>query len=395
MNKSNALPLRKLPRPGLPPSRSAGPFRLVWACAVLLSAAAGAQGSTATDPQAQQIAQNGLASTETVEIQRLIKDGQHSQALKLIDEALQKAPDNPQMQFRRGVVLSMLDRKSEALTVFQKLVAEHPEMPAPYNNLAVLHGSLGDYDKARADLESAIRTSPAYATAYQNLGDVYAQLASQAYGKALQLDKTDSSVQPKLALLRELTSGSGASSPGGTLAKRGVPTERTPAPSPVPVPAPAPPQAVVAARPAAPALLPPVIRSASLSASAAVDASAKPPSAAASAGPASKPLVVGVIEPKPAAAVASPVADVEAAVRAWAVAWSRRDLNAYYGAYTPDYAGQSGSRENWEKDRRDRIASRKQIRVEVADLKVTVQGDRATARFKQTYASDALSTRSR
>src|SRR6202007_2501482 len=148
--------------------------------------------------------QAAAPAPEAAEIQRLIKSGQATQALKLIDDALAKNPGDPAMRFRRGVTLSMLDRKAEALQVFQKLVEDHPEMPAPYNNLAVLYGSQGDYDKPRAALEKAIRTNPAYATAYQNLGDVYAQLASQAYSKALQLDKSDTSTPPKLALLREV-----------------------------------------------------------------------------------------------------------------------------------------------------------------------------------------------
>ncbi|MBC7663948.1 MAG: tetratricopeptide repeat protein, partial [Caulobacter sp.] len=148
--------------------------------------------------------QAAAPSPEALEIQRLIKSGQSTQALKLIDDSLAKNPKDPAMRFRRGVTLSMLDRKAEALQVFQKLVEDHPEMPAPYNNLAVPYGSQGDYDKARAALVAAIRTNPQYATAYQNLGDVYAQLASQAYSKALQLDKSDTTVPPKLVLLREL-----------------------------------------------------------------------------------------------------------------------------------------------------------------------------------------------
>ncbi|MDP3708456.1 MAG: hypothetical protein Q8R56_10270, partial [Polaromonas sp.] len=53
-------------------------------------------------------------------------------------------------------------------------------------------------------LEMAIRTNPSYATAHENLGDVYARLASQAYSKALQLDSGNTGVQPKLALIRQL-----------------------------------------------------------------------------------------------------------------------------------------------------------------------------------------------
>jgi Flp pilus assembly protein TadD len=100
-------------------------------------------------------AQGAALSAETLEIQRLNKSGQSTQALKLIDESLAKNPKDPAMRFRRGVTLSMLDRKAEALQVFQKLVEDHPEMPAPYNNLAVLYGSQGDYDKARAALVAA------------------------------------------------------------------------------------------------------------------------------------------------------------------------------------------------------------------------------------------------
>ena len=55
----------------------------------------------------------------------------------------------------------------------------------------------------------AIRTHPSYAIAYENLGDVYAKLASQAYDKALQLDNSNSTTQNKLALIRDLITTSG------------------------------------------------------------------------------------------------------------------------------------------------------------------------------------------
>jgi ketosteroid isomerase-like protein len=99
--------------------------------------------------------------------------------------------------------------------------------------------------------------------------------------------------------------------------------------------------------------------------------------------------------PPAPAATATPAPEVEAAVHAWASAWSKRDLDAYYAAYTPEFRGQAASRKAWEQDRRDRIANRKQIKVEVQDLKITVDGDQAIARFKQAYASDALSTTGR
>jgi tetratricopeptide (TPR) repeat protein len=342
-----------------------------------VSAAAIAQAAPAAAPM-----QAAAPSPEALEIQRLIKSGQSTQALKLIDDALAKNPKDPAMRFRRGVTLSMLDRKAEALQVFQKLVEDHPEMPAPYNNLAVLYGSQGDYDKARAALVAAIRTNPQYATAYQNLGDVYAQLASQAYSKALQLDKSDTTVPPKLVLLRELIANPGQAAATATAAPTPAPVPATrptqvavatPAPVPAPKPAPVPPPAPapVAVKPA-PA----------------------PAPAPVAAKPAPAPAPAPVPTPAPATAVASDsaVGDVSAAVHAWAAAWSHRDMGGYIGAYVPDYTTGGKSHKAWEDDRKARILPRKRIAVEVSDLRVSVTGDKAQAHFKQTYESDTLTT---
>jgi hypothetical protein len=90
--------------------------------------------------------------------------------------------------------------------VFTKLTEDYPELPEPYNNLAVIYAQQKQYDKAKQALEMAIRTHPSYATAHENLGDIYARLASQAYDKALQIDSSNSSAQNKLALIRDLMS---------------------------------------------------------------------------------------------------------------------------------------------------------------------------------------------
>ena len=346
-----------------------------------VSAATLAQAAPASAPM-----QAATPSPEAQEIQRLIKSGQSTQALKLIDEALAKNPKDPAMRFRRGVTLSMLDRKAEALQVFQKLVEDHPEMPAPYNNLAVLYGSQGDYDKARAALVAAIRTNPQYATAYQNLGDVYAQLASQAYSKALQLDKSDTTVPPKLVLLRELIANPGqaaaapaAATPAPAPAPAAKPTQvavATPAPAPAVVakPAPVPPPAPVVAPKPVP-VAPPA-----------------PAPAPVVAKPAPAPAPAQAPAPAPAAASADAVAEVSGAVHAWAAAWSHRDMGGYLGAYTPDYAIGGKSHKAWEEDRKARIVPRKRIAVEISDLRVSVAGDKAQAHFKQTYESDTLTT---
>jgi ketosteroid isomerase-like protein len=390
-------------------------------------------------------------AADAAEIHRLISTGQSGEALKLIDAALARNPKDPTMRFRRGVALSMLDRRPEAIAVFQKLTEDYPGLLAPYNNLAVLYGAQGDYDKARDTLVKAIHTNPEYATAYQNLGDVYAQLASQAYSKALQLDKSDTSSGPKLALLREIMTAPAGATAAAVPAVQSVPVasarpvqvaavapppapvaaaRATPAPAPVTVAAarpaapippvqPAAPAPAVAARPApapapapvaTPALAPvaaakpvPAPTPVTVAAAQAVPAAmAKPAVATASAAKpaapvvasapaaASRPAAAPSAPASPAAAPGNAIAEVEGAVRAWAAAWSRRDVPAYVATYTPDFAGTAKSHHAWEEDRKARIAPRKHISVEISELRVSVNGDKAEAHFKQIYRSDSL-----
>ena len=372
-------------------------LHLLTLAVAALTLATGSRGALAQAAPAAVPAPTGAATADVAEIQRLINAHQATQALKLIDDALAKNPKDPAMRFRRGVTLSLLDRNADAIQVFQKLVEDHPEMPAPYNNLAVLYGHQGDYNKARAALVAAIRTNPQYATAYQNLGDVYAQLASEAYQKALQIDSKDTVTPPKLLLLRELTNpGAGAAVPSPATAQAPAPVPAkpvqvaaaTPAPAPIaapkPAPAPAPVSVPVAAPKPAPVPSPAPVP--------APKPAPVPPPAPAPA-PLTKP-VTPPPAPAPAPAVASSngVTEVSDAVHAWASAWSRRDMAGYLAAYTPEYATAGKSHKAWEEDRKARILPRKRIAVQVADLRVSVNGDKAEAHFKQIYESDTLST---
>lgn len=141
---------------------------------------------------------------EPGEVSQLLRAGKLSEAMARADAYLGAKPNDPQMRFLKGVIQRSAGKQAEAIATFTKLTEDYPELPEPYNNLAVLYAGQGQFDKARVTLEMAIRTNPDYATAHENLGDVYARLASQAYNKALQLDSGNTSVPPKLALLRDL-----------------------------------------------------------------------------------------------------------------------------------------------------------------------------------------------
>jgi ketosteroid isomerase-like protein len=100
--------------------------------------------------------------------------------------------------------------------------------------------------------------------------------------------------------------------------------------------------------------------------------------------------------PAPAAASGAGGKDVESAVQAWASAWASKDLNGYLGAYGKEFdpPGKQ-SRQAWEAERRARIMGKSKISVQLSDLNVAVNGNRAVARFKQAYSADALHVTSR
>ncbi len=141
---------------------------------------------------------------ELSDVQRLYYAGQPAAAMRRADQYLATHPKDPQMRFVKGVMLADAKRNAEAIAVFQGLTEDYPDLAEPYNNLAALYAAEGDYAQARAALEQALRANPSYATAYENLGDVYAALAAQSYGRALKLDPGNVTVPPKLALVREL-----------------------------------------------------------------------------------------------------------------------------------------------------------------------------------------------
>jgi len=283
---------------------------------------------------------------------RMLKAGQHQQALERVNKVLVAKPRDPQARFLKGLILTDQGNTRDAIDIFTKLTHDYPELPEPYNNLAVIYAAQGQYDKARVALEQSIRTHPSYATAYENLGDVYAKLASQAYDKALQIDSTNKGAQNKLSLVRELVGG--AAPPPVAVAQK-------PAEKPKPV--------AEAPKPAA----------------------EKPKPVA----EAPKPAAEKPAADKPAAADAS--AEVLAAVNGWAQAWSKKDADAYLSFYAKDFKTPGKeSRADWEKTRRSRIGGAKTIKVAIGSPKVTMNGsNEATVVFQQTYQSDTFKSAGR
>ena len=138
------------------------------------------------------------------DVNTLLRQGKSNEALAKADAYIAGKPRDPQMRFLRGVILTEQNKPAEAIIAFTQLTQDFPELPEPYNNLAALYAAQSQFDKARAAPEMAIKLNPDYATAHENLGDVYARLAAQSYARARKLEAGNTTVPPKLALVRQM-----------------------------------------------------------------------------------------------------------------------------------------------------------------------------------------------
>lgn len=259
------------------------------------------------------------AEPAVMDAQQMLNDGQFDRALKRIELHLATSPQDAEARFTRGLILVKLNKTDEALKAFADLTRDYPQLPEPYNNLAVIYAQRGDYERARDALEAALATHPSYGTAHENLGDIYAALAGAAYNRALLLDQTNQGVRAKLSLISNLDT-----------------QERATATSIAP------------------------------------DTSA----------------VVAGTDLTPAEAEA-----VNAAVQAWAAAWSSKNLEAYFAAYASDFKPENGlARASWEAQRRERIRKPLNIKVTATDVQTSrLDVTRVQVLFRQGYESDLLS----
>ncbi len=274
---------------------------------------------------------------------QLFKQGQQGPALNKVNSYLTNRPRDAQARFLKGLIMTEQGKAADAIKIFSELTQDYPELPEPYNNLAVLYASQNQYDKAKSALEMAIRTHPSYATAHENLGDIYAKMASQAYDRALQLDKGNTTTQTKLAMIQDLFSDKSHKSAALRPPVAAKPVAEAPK--------------AVAAKPVAePVKAEPV--------KVAAESSKAKPEAA---NPAEKAL--------------------QQSVEDWAQAWSDKNVKKYLAHYAQDFKTPNGeSRSSWAATRNSRISAPKHIDVNVSGFNIEVtDSTHATVKFRQDY----------
>ena len=307
------------------------------------------------------------AAVNREDIVKQLREGQLAQAAKLVAEARKSQPKDLEMWFLEGVVQAQSGQTDKAITTFTQITQVHPQHAESFNNLGVLVAAKGQLNEARAYFEKALRTNPSYAAVHKNLGDVNSQLAKTAYSKALLVDPK---VKPAAVQLSMLASTSSVAAGGEPVTAQAEPvTSAAPTLTVKSDPAPA---ATISPQSSPPAAVPPQVD--------------RPVTAQTSARK---------TEDKSIADDAIDRQRVEEALRAWAKAWSKKDMGQYLAAYATSFDPPGNmSRKAWEEERRVRIVGKRTIRVDVSQFRIRIKGDQAQAQFVQQYDSDSFKGRS-
>lgn len=332
-------------------------------------------------PLAAALCCGAASADELADVNALLQSKQDTEALKRADAYLKQSPRDARMRFAKGLILADMGRRGDAIEVFEALTSEFPAMPEPYNNIAVLHAAEGRYEDARIALEKAIKANPTYTKAYENLGDIYATLATQRYGKLLQQDPDNAQVRLKYLMVRSVLDNA---------------SENLPKAPAKPVIA----SAEVPAVPAAPAVAAPVAAPSGRNAKATTAANTSNVANAASktkaADASESASASNAVKPASPAAANGDRDEVLAQLNAWAKAWSDKDVDRYLSFYGSAFKPPKGeSRRSWESQRRSRISKPEPIQVSIDSPAVTMKDGAAKVYFVQRYVSGKLSSKDR
>ncbi len=148
-----------------------------------------------------------VAADLIADVHTLMARGDLGGALAAADAARAAHPGDAQARFLHAVVLMEMRRDEAAMQAFTRLSQEYPELPEPFNNIALLQVRAGRLELARQALESALRNDPGHRAARANLGEVYLMLAVQTWEEAAGKGALDPRQVRKLDAARALVAG--------------------------------------------------------------------------------------------------------------------------------------------------------------------------------------------
>ena len=120
----------------------------------------------------------------------LIDAGRADEALDIIAKQQAARDDiatpgtDVQLRYQQGRALVALGRHDDAMAVWRQMTTDYPELPEPWNALAIEYARRGQLQLARDALDMALVSDPSFAAALENLGHVQMRLAQESFARA-------------------------------------------------------------------------------------------------------------------------------------------------------------------------------------------------------------------
>ena len=86
-----------------------------------------------------------VAQADLSRAQNLFEQGRANEAMAEVDRLLAESPGDAETRFLKGILYADMGRSQQAIEVFAGLTHDFPELPEPYNNLAVLFAEQGEF----------------------------------------------------------------------------------------------------------------------------------------------------------------------------------------------------------------------------------------------------------
>ena len=146
------------------------------------------------------------ADSELQAVRVLLQAGEYLTALVLLEDLNVLRPCDADLLLLLARVYEATGETDTAISVYQTLISNFPNLPEPYNNIAVLYAARGKIEKAKELLIRGLSTNNSYRRLQKNLSTLYVVEAAEAYRRALSLDDEHrASHESKLSTPRLLT----------------------------------------------------------------------------------------------------------------------------------------------------------------------------------------------
>ena len=131
-------------------------------------------------------------------VSALIDAGRATEALDIIAKRqssqtrISTAPGTDvQLRYLQGRALAALDQHDAAMAVWQQMTTDYPELPEPWNALAIEYARQGQLQLANEALHMALASDPNFAPALENLGRIQMRQAQETLQRARAANRAD------------------------------------------------------------------------------------------------------------------------------------------------------------------------------------------------------------